>query len=164
MFQIFLDMSKKVGIFMIISQTLLHMGIAKTYEKYIRLIISFMVAAQIIFSFISFGQIERQDFFTFMKEDFQMQWENKLAEFEVELDEMKEKIEERIELDNPDFYEKSANTEAGKQDLYGESEKREQKYQESDEISGTAESGKQNLYKKSEKETGKIQIQSIKIE
>ena len=35
MFQIFLDMSKKVGIFMIISQTLLHIGIAKTYEKYI---------------------------------------------------------------------------------------------------------------------------------
>ena len=31
---IFLEMSKKVGIFMIISQTLMHLGIAKTYEKY----------------------------------------------------------------------------------------------------------------------------------
>lgn len=51
MLSVFLEMVKRVGIFIIIGQTILHLGIGKEYEKYMKLVISFMVAAQIVFAF-----------------------------------------------------------------------------------------------------------------
>ena len=100
MVQIFLEMSKKVGIFMIISQTLLHLGIAKTYEKYMRLVISFMVAAQIIFAFTAFLKVENYHFFEFGEEEFQKEWQKEIGEFEKELENIREEVEERIQKDS----------------------------------------------------------------
>jgi len=96
MVDIFLEMSKKVGIFMIISQTVLHMGIAGTYEKYIRLVISFMVAAQIIFSFAAFFQIEDTGLFDFLEKNFQEEWKTELERFEEHLQVVQGKIYEKL--------------------------------------------------------------------
>lgn len=51
MFAVFMELVKRVGIFVIIGQTILHFGISTKYEKYMKLVISFMVGAQIIFAF-----------------------------------------------------------------------------------------------------------------
>ena len=88
---------------MIISQTLMHLGIAKTYEKYIRLIISFMTAAQIIFSFAAFFEIENSGFFEFLERDFQQEWKQEVKMFDEKLQETREKIYEKIKYDTKDF-------------------------------------------------------------
>ena len=92
---------------MIISQTLLHIGIASKYEKYIRLIISFMVAAQIIFAFAALGQEESENIFAFLEEDFQIQWQMKITEFEEKMEVMKDKMEEKILQGSQNLYEES---------------------------------------------------------
>ncbi|MBR4982764.1 MAG: hypothetical protein IKY94_09410 [Lachnospiraceae bacterium] len=59
MVAVFLELVKRVGIFVIIGQTILHFGIGKAYEKYIKLVISFMVAAQIVFAFGAYFEKDR---------------------------------------------------------------------------------------------------------
>lgn len=95
---IFMEMSKKVGIFMIISQTLMHLGIGKKYEKYIRLVISLMVAAQIIFSFTSFFRIEKDTLFHFRGEDFQKEWKKDMETFDDNMQRIQEEISEKMKL------------------------------------------------------------------
>lgn len=99
MVSIFLDMAKKVGIFMIISQTLMHLGMAKTYEKYIRLVISFMAVAQIIFSFAAFFKIENTGFLECFQADFQEEWKQEVKVFDEQMQEIREKINEKIKVD-----------------------------------------------------------------
>ena len=41
MLSVFIELVKRVGIFVIIGQTILHFGIGKEYEKYMKLVISF---------------------------------------------------------------------------------------------------------------------------
>lgn len=84
---------------MIISQTLLHLGIAKTYEKYIRLVISFMVAAQILFSFAAFFQIEGSGFFSFLENDFQDKWKREVMEFDETIQSTQKRIYEKVKID-----------------------------------------------------------------
>lgn len=99
MVNIFLEMSKKVGVFMIISQTLMHLGIAKSYEKYIRLIISFMAAAQIIFSFAAFFQVENSGILECFKTDFQEEWKQELKAFDEKLQEIRENLNDKITME-----------------------------------------------------------------
>lgn len=54
MFQIFLENLKRLSVFIIISQMILHFGVGKKYEKYLKLILSFMIVAQFVFSVASF--------------------------------------------------------------------------------------------------------------
>ena len=103
MVNIFLEMTKKVGIFMIISQTLMHLGMAKKYEKYIRLVISFMVAAQIIFSFAAFFKIENSAVWEFLERDFQQEWKQEVREFDEQLRKIQENMYEKVKADTEDF-------------------------------------------------------------
>jgi len=74
-FSVFLELVKRVGIFIIIGQTIQHFGISKKYEKYMKLVISFMVAAQIVFAFAAYmKQIEKQGFIVSGKE-YMKAWE-----------------------------------------------------------------------------------------
>jgi len=94
MVTVFLEMVKKVGIFMIISQTLLHLGIARKYEKYIRLAISFMIAAQMIFSFAAFSKIQNK--VEYQKGNFMEEWEEEMQGFENNMEEVQEKFYEKL--------------------------------------------------------------------
>lgn len=82
---------------MIISQTLLHLGIARKYEKYIRLVISFMVAAQVIFSFAAFSRVHKKP--EVLEEGFMEAWEGEMQEFEKEMEEIQKKIYKKLELE-----------------------------------------------------------------
>lgn len=87
MFSVFMELVKRVGIFVIISQTILHFGISKKYEKYMKLVISFMVAAQIVFAFGGYlGQDEKMGYF--------MSGEEYLEKWNVNMLEVEERIEE----------------------------------------------------------------------
>lgn len=87
MFSVFMELVKRVGIFVIIGQTILHFGISKKYEKYMKLVISFMVAAQIVFAFGGYlVQDEKMGYF--------MSGEEYLEKWNIQMLEVEERIEE----------------------------------------------------------------------
>lgn len=57
---IFIDMVKNVGIFIVVGQTLLHFGVGKRYEKYLKLIISLMVVSLLVSGFGAFLKSEKE--------------------------------------------------------------------------------------------------------
>ena len=82
MFSVFLELVKRVGIFIIIGQTIQHFGISKKYEKYMKLVISFMVAAQIVFAFATYmKQVERQGI-TMADREYMKEWETDMQKVE----------------------------------------------------------------------------------
>lgn len=74
MFSVFLELVKRVGIFVIIGQTILHFGISKKYEKYMKLVISFMVAAQVIFAFGVYLDREKTWGMIISSEEYMEEW------------------------------------------------------------------------------------------
>lgn len=44
----FIQLVKKMVIFLVVGQTILHFGIGRQYERYVKLLISLMVAAQLV--------------------------------------------------------------------------------------------------------------------
>ncbi len=113
MFSVFLDVIKRIGIFIIVSQAILHFGIGRKYETYMKLVVSFMVIAQIIFSFgIYLGKEEKTVFFV-SEEEYYEQWnenlkrmeenfKNKQKDMEYELKENSLHEGEKTEEKNPD--------------------------------------------------------------
>lgn len=115
MLSVFFELVKRVGIFMIIGQTILHFGISKEYEKYMKMVISFMVAAQIIFSF---GAYFCQDsFYTLILDtkEYYETWDKNRKEIEEALwqhqEELKDKIEMRVENEKKEVKEIPKETE-----------------------------------------------------
>ncbi len=52
MFDSVLEIIKKAGIFLILAQTVLHLCVSETYEKYIRMLVGFIMAILLIFPVI----------------------------------------------------------------------------------------------------------------
>lgn len=100
MFTVFLELAKRVGIFVIIGQTVLHFGISKNYEKYMKLIFSFIVAVQIVFAFDSYFEEEEKISWKMFSEDYYEQWEENMKKMEQNFVEnqsqMKESLEQRF--------------------------------------------------------------------
>ena len=98
MVTIFFELVKRVGIFVVIGQTILHLGISKVYEKYMKLVISFMVAAQIVFAFGTYLYKAESD--RGFEEAYYENWEENMKKLEEEFKdnqlETKMKIEERF--------------------------------------------------------------------
>lgn len=92
MFSVFMELVKRVGIFVIIGQTILHFGISKKYEKYMKFVISFMVAAQIVFAFgVYLGQDEKPGYL--------MSGEEYLEKWNEDMTLVEERIEKsRVEM------------------------------------------------------------------
>ena len=82
MFSVFLEAVKRISVFMIISQTFLHLGIGVKYEKYVKFVISFMVVAQLIFSFSAYFSQKEHVFSKVLKQEYDMQWEDYMQEIE----------------------------------------------------------------------------------
>ena len=86
---------------MIIGQTILHFGISKEYEKYMKMVISFMVAAQIVFSFGAYFGKESQNNMKWDTEEYYKNWNKNMEKMTEMLEERQENIgntiEERIE-------------------------------------------------------------------
>lgn len=87
MILVFLELVKKVGIFVIIGQTIQHFGISKKYEKYMKFMISIIVVAQITFAFgIYIKQFKNRGIF--------MSGTEYKNEWEVNMEKVEEKIKE----------------------------------------------------------------------
>lgn len=101
MLNVFVELVKRVGIFVIIGQTILHFGIGKEYEKYMKLVISFMVAAQVVFAF---GVYFDKDHSVVWggKEEYYESWNRNMQALEEELQRkqlsVNTKLQERFEI------------------------------------------------------------------
>ena len=82
MFSVFMGLVKRVGIFVIIGQTILHFGISKKYEKYMKLVMSFMIGAQIVFAFGVYWGQEGEEIHVISPEEYFEAWECNMEEME----------------------------------------------------------------------------------
>lgn len=92
MFSIFMELVKRVGIFVIIGQTILHFGISKKYEKYMKLVISFMVGAQIVFAFGVYLKQDKREIPVMSVEEYMQAWEINMEEMEKKAEMYKSSI------------------------------------------------------------------------
>lgn len=96
MFSVFLELVKRVGIFVIIGQTILHFGISKKFEKYMKLVISFMVAAQIVFAFGVYLKRDGSSWQIMSAEEYLKEWDTNMEELEDMIEECKEDMEQSM--------------------------------------------------------------------
>ncbi|MBQ3105684.1 MAG: hypothetical protein IJC59_07500 [Lachnospiraceae bacterium] len=97
--ELFVDLVKSVCIFLITGQSILHFGIGRGYEKYVRAVISFMVAAQLISGFFVMtgkkGGFEMEDLIRGFEQD--------LEDMEQYLQSMEETLRERVDEAQKEF-------------------------------------------------------------
>ena len=99
MAEVFIGLVKKMVIFLVAGQTILHFGMGKQYERYVKLIISLMMVAQLLsagFGLFSHGK----DRMLLTKEkklisSFEEGWKVNMEEFEKHLYEKQEEFEDR---------------------------------------------------------------------
>lgn len=89
MFSVFMELVKRVGIFVIIGQTILHFGISKKYEKYMKLVISFMVGAQVVFAFGVYLGRDREEMYVMSAEEYFEEWEINMEDMEKKIEKYK---------------------------------------------------------------------------
>ncbi len=97
MFALFLELVKKVGIFIIIGQTIMHFGISKKYEKYMKLVISFMVAAQVIFAFGVYFKQDDNSRQMMSQEEYLKKWDASMKEVEERMERSREEMALKLE-------------------------------------------------------------------
>lgn len=102
MFAVFLENLKRLSVFIIISQTILHFGVGRKYEKYVKLVLSFMVIAQLVFSLTSYFYSGNRLRDGFSKEKYYLQWEEYMKGFEKEYTILQDDFENEIQRKNMD--------------------------------------------------------------
>ena len=105
MFQMFLENLKQLSIFILISKTILYFGIGKKFEKYSKLILSFMVVAQFIFSIGSYLKPESKFLNLWSKEQYYQQWEEYMSELELKYEMQQGILADEIQEQNKDIEE-----------------------------------------------------------
>lgn len=86
MFDNVLEIIKKAGIFLILAQTVLHLCISETYEKYIKMLVGLITAILLIFPVIEL--IKEGGFQDF--ESYRMEYEAKIWSGTPDFEEIKE--------------------------------------------------------------------------
>lgn len=98
MLSLFLENLKRLSVFIVISQTILHFGVGRKYEKYIKLILSFMVVAQLVFAISSYFDLESGFMMRGMaKEKYYEQWEQYMVGLEEEYKLQQSSLDQRLE-------------------------------------------------------------------
>lgn len=95
MFSVFMELVKRVGIFVIIGQTILHFGISKKYEKYMKLVMSFMIGAQIVFAFGVYWRQGKEEISIISPEEYFSAWEYSMGEMEKSIEKYEAKLMEK---------------------------------------------------------------------
>lgn len=86
MFDSVLEIIKKAGIFLILAQTMLHLCVSETYEKYIKMMVVLITAILLIFPVIEL--IKEGGFQDF--ESYRMEYEAKIWSGTPDFEEIKE--------------------------------------------------------------------------
>lgn len=101
--KIFIDMVKNVGIFMVVAQTLLHFGVGKRYEKYLKLIISLMVVSLLVSGFGALLKSEKELGITKIwkmgQSEYYEFWQKNRKNFEEKVVLKQKEIEKHLEND-----------------------------------------------------------------
>lgn len=94
----FIFLVKRIGIFLIIGQTILHFGIGAGYEKYVRVVISFMVVAQLAAGILSFFHADSGSYI----EELIMSYEQDIATMEFDLRQLEKRMREEPQPEETD--------------------------------------------------------------
>ena len=96
MFLIFLENLKRLTIFIVISKTILHFGIGKKFEKYLKLILSFMVVAQLVFAIGSCFHSNRGIMEGMTIEGYYARWEEYMQVLDEEYEKGQSTLEDKM--------------------------------------------------------------------
>lgn len=108
MLAVFLDLVKRVGIFVIIGQTIQHFGISRKYERYMKLVISIMVVAQIIFAFgVYIKQFQKHGFLVSGSE-YRQEWDINMSKVEEKMKEYNRMTAQKAEEEIRDMEERKS--------------------------------------------------------
>ena len=98
MAEIFIHLVKQMVIFLIAGQTILHFGIGRQYERYVRLILSLMLVTQLLSAAVSIlpaGQeLDIWGSGKGIRESFRSDWEDNMEQFEKKLYQKQEELED----------------------------------------------------------------------
>ena len=98
MAEIFIHLVKQMVIFLIAGQTILHFGIGRQYERYVRLILSLMLVTQLLSAAVSIlpaGQeLDIWGSGKGIRESFRSGWEDNMEQFEKKLYQKQEELED----------------------------------------------------------------------
>ena len=93
----FVENLKRLSVFIIVSQTILHFGVGRKFEKYIKLVFSFMIVAQLVFSFIAYFDFEEGIVEFMSQENYYQRIEEYLGELEKEYEVQQSELESRLQ-------------------------------------------------------------------
>ena len=100
----FVENLKRLSVFIIISQTILHFGVGRKFEKYLKLVFSFMVVAQLVFSIGSYFDFENGLVEFISQEKYYQRLENYMGsmeqEYEVQQKELESRLQQIYEMEN----------------------------------------------------------------
>ena len=96
MFSIFLENMKRLSIFVVISHTILHFGVSPKYEKYVKLILSFIVVAQLVFSIGSYLNSKPGIVKWVSEENYYVKWNQYMEELETEYEAMQKVLDDKM--------------------------------------------------------------------
>ena len=86
MFSVFLEEMKQLTVFMIVGQTILHFGVGKKFERYVKLILAFMVVSQLVFSLGSYFSSKSDIWRPLSKQEYYAKWEEYVTELEEKIE------------------------------------------------------------------------------
>lgn len=93
----FLENLKRLSVFIIISQTILHFGVGRKFEKYLKLVFSFMVVAQLVFSIVSYLDFENGFVEFISQEKYYQRLEEYMGGLEQEYEMQQRELEDRLQ-------------------------------------------------------------------
>ena len=104
MLQLFVENLKRLSVFIIVSQTILHFGVGRKFEKYLKLVFSFMVVAQLVFSIGAYFDFEHGIWEFISQDNYEQRLEEYMGrleqEFEVQQSELESRLQQTPEVEN----------------------------------------------------------------
>ena len=96
MFSVFLEEMKQLTVFMIVGQTILHFGVGKKFERYVKLILAFMVVSQLVFSLGSYFSSKSDIWRPLSKQEYYAKWEEYVTELEEKIEKQQTSLEVKL--------------------------------------------------------------------
>ena len=86
MFDTVLEIVKKAGIFLVVAQSLLHLCVADSFEKYIKLLVGIITVLMLVFPILTVFRNESFENF----EQYRMSYEEKFLEEKIDFEQIRD--------------------------------------------------------------------------
>lgn len=114
---------RQISIFLLLGQTILHFAPGEKYEKYIKMLLGFMVIAQFAVPILSFGKKDRME-----------EYENNREMFTQKMDEALQTVDEKWFLYNEQIEQQIERELENAQTVLGEQRKTEEEKEQEEKI------------------------------